>query len=239
MIYAHLPAVAVTLLISSCAFGGGNGPNTEQFKSALNQQLQSLRPDGFTERTVLFENVVSAGSNGPKHRFVVTATIHDYGPGYPSNGYFGQTCVGKMDGWEFDMLPGAGGAWIVQGRMTVTDGTCVNNSQEGRAEIALASLPGQPARPVAMPASTDSGTMVLGEYACYGTGGRMMTGMGFVLDDDGTYVDLDGERGGDWEYDEGNASIQFADGFLDGQTGTGVTASGFQISSTVSCEPYG
>ncbi|WP_146151850.1 hypothetical protein [Ahniella affigens] len=238
MFHTRFAVVALTLVLSSCAFGGGNGPSTDQFKSALNDELQSLRPDGFTERTVLFDKVVPAGSNGPKHSFIVTATIHDYGPGYPSNGYYGQTCVRKMDAWTFDMVPRGDGAWIVQGRMTVTDGECVNNTQEGQAAIALASLPGQTAAKVAPPVSTGAGSIVLGEYACYGTGGRLMAGMGFELDDDGSYVDLDGERGGDWEHDEASATIQFSGGFLDGQTGSDVSATGFTISNTVSCEPF-
>lgn len=227
------------LLMAACASQGSDGPTVEQFQAALDAQLQALRPEGYTERTVLFENVRAGTSNGPRHTFVVTATIHDYGPGYPSNGYFGQTCVGRMDGWEFDMLPNAAGEWIVQGRMTVTDSTCQDNPAEGQAAVAVASLPGQRAAAVAPPAKPSGGSLALGEYACYGTGGQMMTGMGFVLSPDGTYADVEGERGGRWQHDAGAATIAFSGGYLDGQRGTGVSAEGFAISDTVSCEPYG
>ncbi len=226
------------LLLAACASQGGDGPTPEQFKAALDAQLQALRPDGYTERTVLFENVRVGASNGPRHSFAVTATVHDYGPGYPPNGYFGSTCVGKMDNWVFEMVPNAMGDWIVQGRMTVTDNECKDNPAEGQSAIPLTSLQGQRAEAVAMPAPAKGGALAIGEYACYGTGGRLMAGMGFVLSSDGTYADLDDDRGGRWQHDEGTASIRFSGGFLDGQNGSGVSAEGFAISNTVSCEPY-
>src|SRR5438105_15921532 len=75
----------------------------EQFKQTLDAQLQKLKPEGFTVRTVLFQDVKAGKPNGEYYPFLVTAVIHDYGPGYPANRYYGQTCVGKMDAWKFDM----------------------------------------------------------------------------------------------------------------------------------------
>jgi hypothetical protein len=230
---------ASALLCAACSSEGNNSPTTEQFQAALDAQLQALRPEGYTERTVLFESVRAGASNGPRHAFVVTATIHDYGPGYPPNGYYGQTCVGRMDNWTFEMLPNAAGDWVVQGRMTVSDAPCQENPAEGQAAVALSSLSGQRASRVAPPPAPTGGSLALGQYACYGTGGRLMAGMGFVLAANGTYADLDGDRGGRWQYDDGAASIAFSGGFLDGQRGTGASAEGFAISNTVSCEPYG
>lgn len=229
---------AAVLLTAACSSNGSEGPSVEQFKAALDAQLQKLRPEGFTERTVLFEAVRAGASKPPRHTFVVTATIHDYGPGYPANGYYGQTCVGRMDGWEFDMLPNAAGEWIVQGRMTVSDAKCQDNPAEGQAAVAVASLGGERATAVAPPAAPAEGSLTLGEYACYGVGSRMMAGMGFVLSDDGTYADVDGERDGRWQHDAATATIAFRGGFLDGQQGTGVSAEGFALGNTVSCEPY-
>lgn len=227
------------MMLSACSFSSNDGPTVDQFKSALNTELQALRPEGYTERTVLFEDVRAAGSNGSRYAFLVTANIHDYGPGYPPNGYYGQTCVGRMQAWPFEMVPNGAGGWWVQGAMTVTDNQCQDNPAEGQAAVAVTSLPGQRAQAVMMPKAPAGGSLPLGEYACYGTGGRLMTGMGFVLDADGSYADLDGERGGDWEHDAGSAVISFSGGFLDGQRGTGTSATGFTMTSTVSCEPYG
>ena len=238
MKFNRLCLTSCALLLAACTTQGDEGPSPEQFKAALDAQLQALRPDGYTERTVLFENVRVGTSNGPRHSFAVTATIHDYGPGYPPNGYYGQTCVGRMDNWIFEMLPNAVGDWTVQGRMTVTDNECRNNPAEGQAAIPLTSLSGQRAAAVAMPAAPTGGALALGEYACYGTGSQLMAGMGFVLSPDGTYADLDNDRGGSWQLDEGSASIRFSGGFLDGQRGTGVSAEGFAMTNTVSCEPY-
>lgn len=230
-------AAGALLLVVACSSRGSDAPTVAQFESALDATLQSLKPDGFTERTVLFEDVRAGDSNGPRHSFVATATIHDYGPGYPANGYYGQTCVRRIDGWTFDMLPDASGKWIVQGRMTA-DAQCRDNPAEGQAAVAVASLAGTRAQPVAPPAAPTGGSLVLGEYACYGTGGRPMTGMGFVLDAGGSYADLDGARGGSWSHDATAATISFSGGYLDGQQGKGVSAEGFALTDTVSCEPY-
>lgn len=234
----RLCTFACVLLLTSCVLQGNDGPTVDQFKFALDKELQSLLPEGYTKRTILFEDVRKGASNGPKHTFVVTLTLHDYSPGYPPNDYYGVSCVGRMENWEFDMVPNAAGEWVTQGMHTITNKECKDNPAEGQMAIPVEGLPGQPARAVAMPAATGAGDLVLGEYACYGTGGRMMTGMGFELDADGSYTDLDGERGGDWEHDKGAATITFSGGYLDGQRGTGVTAEGFAITGTVSCEPY-
>ena len=85
---------------------------------------------------------------------------------------------------------------------------------------------------------TTTGQLYLGEYACYGYGNRIMTGMGFVLSQNGSYTDIDKGRGGNYIYDAESATIKFNGGFLDGQTGTEVTAKGFPLSETVFAEPW-
>jgi hypothetical protein len=220
-------------------------PSVEQFKQVLNAHLQALRIEGFTERTVLFQDVQPGKPNGGYYPFVVTAIVRDYGPGYPPNHYYGTTCVGKMDQWKFDMLRDDTGKWIVQGRMTVSDSVCKNNPSEGVSATPASSLPGAPAssEPLAgaQPATKSTGSagnLYLGEYACYGTGGRMMAGMGFHLKTGGKYDDPDRGRAGTYDYDAGESTISFHGGFLDGQTGSHVTNRGFQLSSTVNCEPW-
>ena len=91
-----LPAIAVV------AFGimlraGTPAPSVDTLKQVLNKRLQSLRPDGMTERNVLFQEV-RAGSPAPgSYPFQVTAVIRDYGPGYPANRYYGETCVSRLE----------------------------------------------------------------------------------------------------------------------------------------------
>ena len=80
--------------------------------------------------------------------------------------------------------------------------------------------------------------LYLGEFACYGTAGRLMAGMGFNLKSGGRYNDLDGARGGTYVFNATAATISFHGGFLDGQVGRNVRTTGFQLSQTVSCEPW-
>jgi hypothetical protein len=220
-------------------------PSEALFKQVLSASLQKLKPTSATERTVLFQGVRAGTRDGDSYPFEVTATIHDYDPGYPSNRYYGQTCVGQMDNWKFVMSKDEFGDWIVQGRMTVSDSQCRNNPSQGESAFPLSGLSGELAQPgtpaAAKPAprqETRPGSLPLGEYACYGVGSRLMAGMGFKLESSGSYTDVDGERGGTWVHDAAAATISFSGGFLDGQTGRDVRSTGFQISPTVSCEPW-
>ena len=216
---------------------GDGQPSVEQFEQTLNTQLQKLRPDGFTERTVLFQDVQAGNSNGGFYPFQVTAVIHDYGPGYPANRFYGSTCVGKMDAWKFDMLKDDFGKWIVQGAMTVSDRVCKDNPSEGVSSQPLTELSGKRSTAGTAdsgPSSTKEakgGTLYVGEYACYGTAGRLMAGMGFRLQADSSYTDIDGGRTGTYDYDTNESTISFHGGFLDGQKGTHVRMKGFTLSS--------
>lgn len=238
--------VAIVLIAPACAAEAQ--PSTEQFKQVFEAQLQKLTPTGVTERTVLFQEVRPGKATAGVHSFQVTALIHDYGPGYPANRYYGQTCVGKMDKWPFDLRKDDFGDWLVQGRMTVTNSECKDNPSHGVSAMPVSGLPGQPAKksvaaaPAGQPkqaAASPAGRPVpLGEYACYGVGSRLMAGMGFLLKPGGKYTDVDGERGGTYAYDAAGATVTFKSGFLDGQAGRNVNASGFSLSATVSCEPW-
>ncbi len=65
-----------------------------------------------------------------------------------------------------------------------------------------------------------------------------MAGMGFLLQQNGRYTDLDGERAGSSTYNVQKATIEFKSGFLGGQTGKNVKETGFQLSNTVYAEPW-
>lgn len=244
-ILVTVPALAFLLLLPPRSAMAA--PTAADARQTLNAQLQKLKPGGVTQRTVLFETVTPGTPNGGYYPFIVTATIHDYGPGYPANRFYGETCVGKMDKWKFDLRDNGASGWVAQGRMTVSDSRCTKNPSEGVSAVAVGSLPGKPAEQGAT--STPSavvgkqqaaaGNLYLGEYACYGAGGRLMAGMGFRLLAGGKYSDLDGSRGsGSYRHDAGSSTLSFSGGFLDGQKGSNVRITGFQISSTVNCEPW-
>ena len=145
----------------------------------------ALRPEGYSERQVLFQSLTPTPKKGALYPFTVSAVIRVYGPGYPANKFYGETCIGRMYNWVFDLSPGANGEW-----------------------------------------------------ACDGTGGRLMTGLVFRLQPNGAYVDLDNKRGGRYTHNKTAATITVQGGFLDGQTGRGLKPNSFQISNTVNCEPW-
>ena len=219
-------------------------PTVAQFEQTLETQLQGLKPQGTAVRTVRFASAQAGKSNGGFYPFLVTASIHDYGTGYPPNNYFGETCVGKMANEKFDMVKDDFGKWMVQGRMTPRESECKKNPAEGISSIPLSSVGGSPASTAPTPAPSASASkspataLYIGEWACYGFGNRIMAGMGFVLDSKGGYADTDGARGGKYSYNAARSTLTFHGGFLSGQVGKNVKTTGFQISATVSCEPW-
>ena len=72
-----------------------------------------------------------------------------------------------------------------------------------------------------------------GEYACAGSGGTILIGLGFRLLANGTYTDLDGKSAGRVVF-SGN-SVRFVGGHLNGYVGTNVRGgTNFEIHS-ISC----
>ena len=65
-----------------------------------------------------------------------------------------------------------------------------------------------------------------GEYACAGSSG-ILIGLGFLLNADGSYTDLDRKTSGRVAFE--GSSVKFIGGRLDGYVGTGVSGSTFQI----------
>ena len=219
------------------ATGAAQAPSADVLKQVLEKRLVGLKPTGFTERQVLFQDVRPLAKSGAFYPFQVTATIRDYGPGYPANRFYGETCVGQMDKWIFNLGRDGAGAWQVDGRMTVSDGQCKKNPAAGVSSTPLATLVGSEApRGAVAGAGAGAVEIHIGEWACYGTGGRLLQGLGFHLRANGTYLDGDSNPGGRWT--RGAGSITFQGGHLDGQTGKNFKGNRFDLSATVSCEPW-
>lgn len=72
-----------------------------------------------------------------------------------------------------------------------------------------------------------------GEYACAGSGGTLLIGLGFKLKGDGTYTDLDGKTSGKVVFEGTN--VRFVGGHLGGQAGRNVRGgTNFEI-NMISC----
>jgi hypothetical protein len=227
-------------------------PSTGTLKQLLNQRLLKLTPAGSTERQVLFQEVRAGAPNGNEYPFQVTLLIRDYGPGYPANRFYGETCVGRMDKKEFLVSRDAYGDWQVTGAMTVAHGpdlVCKPNPSAGVSSIPLASLQGTPAQagnppaavvPVASPAEQQNkggaSSLATGEWACYGSGGRVLIGLGFKVEGNGQYTDLDRKSRGTYTVQSG--TITFTGGHLNGQPGRNYNGKTFVLGQMVQCEHW-
>jgi hypothetical protein len=238
----NLLSLSTTALISATVLSA-QAPTVDMLKQVLNQRLQKLRPDGSTERNVLFQEVRAGNASGGDYPFQVTALVRDYGPGYPANRFYGETCVGRMDKRVFRMSRDDFGQWKVEGAMTITHGPdmqCKPNPSAGVSSIPLSSLQGAAAPegtpPPAPAASQGSSALATGEYACYGSGGRLLIGLGFKVIANGKYTDLDRKSTGAFTVQ--GSTITFHGGSLDGQTGRNLRGNKFVLGSMVSCEPF-
>lgn len=213
-------------------------PGVDTLKQVLDQHLQKLRPVGTTERNILFQEV-RAGKQNPdgSYPFQVNAAVRDYGPGYPANRFYGETCVGPMDKRLFELSRDAFGEWQVSGAMTVTssDGRqCKPNPAAGVSSIPLASLTGSPAPSGPAAAAADpaapernqqsaakvgAGATPLGQYNCVmSAGGQLIHVGGFTLEAGGVYHDEDNGRG-TFTYDSNQHQIAFQGAAMAGQMG--------------------
>lgn len=101
---------------------------------------------------------------------------------------------------------------------------------------------GAAARPASTPSAATvpasaNGVLKAGEYACYGSGSRIMAGLGFKVIAGGQYTDLDGKTGGSYSVSGGR--VTFRGGHLGGQIGRDLTAQGgFRIGAQAVCEPW-
>ena len=207
------------------AFALQQVPGVDALKRTLEKELMDLKPTGFTERNVLFQEVTAGRPTAGSYPFRVTALIRDYGSGYPKNRYYGQTCVGKMTQRDFLMVPDAFGGWQVQGAMTVSlgpDSTCTNNPSEGASSFPLSTLTG-----TRVPAGSDAASVpagaatvgggkgvALGTYECWANG-RARGMMNFKITGPGRYTDSEAKAGG-FRLDEASGRMSFQGGLLDG-----------------------
>jgi hypothetical protein len=217
--------VASVFFMNAAALHAADAPTADVLKQVLQKRLLSLKPGGMTERNVLFEDVKAGSPSGGGYPFQVTATVRDYGPGYPKNKFYGETCVGRMEKWPFVLRRDAFGEWQVEGRMTITEGReCKRNPSAGVSSMPLSGLHGSPApagtaktasaapRP---PAQTATGRPAAGSYECWHFSSARM-GLNFTLEDRGRYLDA-GKKSGTYAFDAASHKVAFKGGALDGQ----------------------
>ena len=163
-------------------------------KQILNKRWLELRPQAVTQRNVLFQSVRPNGAN----RFIVTAIVRDYDPGYPANRYYGSTCTGSFDeapfSFRFD-----GSNWQAEGALTASlaKTKCLKNPSVGASSAPLESLPGTPAAAgqiASGPAPTRSGGLVVGPYECWANS-RARGGLNFSIRAGSQYTDSEGATG--------------------------------------------
>lgn len=215
----------LTFLSIPTAFALQRAPGVEDFKRTLEKSLMALRSEGYTERNVLFQQVIAGRPAGASYPFRVTAVIRDYSPGYPKNKYYGQTCVSKMTQRDFLMVPDAFGGWQVQGAMTVSnsaDYTCKDNPSENASSFPLSTLQGAAApagstspgtRPSPANAGVTSG-VAQGSYECWANS-RPRMGLNFKITGPGKYTDSEGKPGA-YRLDAASGKISFQGGMLEG-----------------------
>jgi hypothetical protein len=75
-----------------------------------------------------------------------------------------------------------------------------------------------------------------GEYACYGSGGSILVGLGFKVLGGERYTDLDGKSAGTYTVTTG--SVRFAGGHLDGQNARNLGNGRFVLGLGATCEPF-
>ncbi|HYV99533.1 MAG TPA: hypothetical protein VE967_18895 [Gemmatimonadaceae bacterium] len=204
--------------------GAQGAPGTDVLMQTLEKRLLALKPQGMSERTVLFGAVLAGKPAGSKYPFRVTLSVRDYGPGYPPNKYYGETCVGQITEWTYDIVADAFGTWQVEGAMTPESKTCKPNPAEGVSSMPLAGLagtraPGGPTNHPAPDAVPSAAVAATGTYEC-NAGGQALPLMTFTIRDASHYVGAD-SKPGTFTFDAKTTRIVFKGGSLDGVTPTG------------------
>ena len=137
-------------------------PGADTFRQVMHQRLQKLLISGYTQRDVRFVSVQAGSARNGAYPFRATIVIRDYGPGYPKNRYYGQTCVGKLVDQDYWMSPDGFGGWKVEGVMTpgLNASTCKDNPSEGVSSMPVEALEGTPAGAAAMTPSAPAPRLV-------------------------------------------------------------------------------
>ena len=85
-------------------------------------------------------------------------------------------------------------------------------------------------------ADAQSGGLKVGEYACYGSGGRILLGLGFKVLDGSHYNDLDGKSPGTFAVN--GTTVVFTGGHLAGERGRDLNNGRFILGTLATCEPF-
>jgi hypothetical protein len=236
--------LATTLMFAASAHASSvAAPTPREFMRVLDAQIQRAKPREVFQRTIVFGDVRAGEPEGNVFPFTVSATIHDYNPGYPPDNYYGRTCITRIVSALYVMRRDRIGEWMVERKGAAPEPTCTNNPAEGKSAVPLDSLRGTrvgtsvPTAPVIK--RRPNVNLRLGEYACTTPTGRLAAGMRFRMNPDKTYTDLEGKRGGTYVYNPLEATLHFKGGFLDKLGGPSVeNISMFQISPTLYCAPW-
>lgn len=229
---SYLLALATTLIVAAAwsAFAQNPGPpSVEVAKQALEKRWQKLKPDGISERNILFQEVRAGRPEGASYPFQVTVLIRDYEPGYPANHYYGNTCVARIEQGVYTLEPDQFGGWNAQGRMTPdsNERRCEKNPAAGVSSIPLSSLSGSPAqaaplqnsqasqaRPQTAQSAGGGGAVAQGSYECW-SGSQANLMLNFAIQGGNRYLGYDGKPG-TYSYDPATNRISFEGGPLDG-----------------------
>jgi hypothetical protein len=235
--------VAATLVVPAGAHASV-APSTRDFMRVLDARLQRAKPRDVFQRTIVFAEVRAGEPEGNVYPFTVTATIHDYNPGWPPNHYFGKTCLTRIASTRYTMQSDRLGQWMVETKANTPAAVCIDNPTEGSSAFPLDSIRGtrvgmSAPLPTPMTKKHVNVTLRIGDYACTDVVGRLAAGMKFRLNPDKSYTDLDGGRRGNYLFDPTSATLTFRGGFLDKMGGPSVGGmSSFRISPTLTCAPW-
>jgi hypothetical protein len=223
----------VTAFLLCAAHAFAQTPTVDTAKQALNKRWQQLKPDGMTERNVLFQEITAGRASAGNYPFQVTVVIRDYGPGYPANRFYGTTCVSRIEHGTYTLSPDDAGGWHAEGRMTpdLSEKKCQNNPSAGVSAIPLATLSGT-AAPAGLPAPSAqpapaatgnaAGTVAPGAYECWSSNRANLT-LNFTVTGASKYTGYNGSAGS-FTYDAASTRITFKGGSLDGVMPTGFYA---------------
>jgi len=101
--------------------------------------------------------------------------------------------------------------------------------------VALAKPAPAPA-PAPKAAAGAAAGLPVGEYACYGSGGRILIGLGFKVTAPGRYTDLDGMNPG--TYSVAGDKVNFPSGIFMGEQGRNLQNGRFVVGTLATCEPF-
>ena len=241
-------AVSLTTMLMFAAparASSGAPPTIREFMRVLDVQIQRTKPREVFQRTIVFDDVRAGDSEGNAFPFTVSATVHDYNPGYSPSHYYGRTCITRIIGARYVMRRDQLGEWVVERKSPTPEPVCSDNPADGKSAYPLDSLRGtrvgtSAPLPPLMTKKQVNVNLRLGEYACTWPGGRLASQMKFRLNADRTYTDLEGKRGGTYVFVQLEGTLHFKGGFLDKMGGPSVEdLSVFKISPALTCAPWG